>query len=175
MTAAVSLSVLLRRRQVNKARRGRLASRGVTALEFALVAPLAILVLFFSIEMGIVMWADATLENAASRVARIGQLGVPEGTTCEQAVRGTFESRMSSWVYDRAQLRVDARIYHPGADNSLPDVDAEDYKPVCDTGGRGDMIIYRLGFDRPGFSGIMSWLGIQLLRFERTVIIQNEP
>lgn len=153
----------------------RLLVRGVTALEFALVAPLAILVLFFSLEMGIAMWADASLEAAASRVARIGQLGVPAGLTCDQAVRQVFEDRMGSWVYDAAQLRIDVKLYSPGGNNGLPNVDDPSYVPVCDAGTRGDIVIYRLGFDRPGFSGILNWLGIRLLRFERTVIIQNEP
>lgn len=156
-------------------RAARLLVRGVTALEFALVAPLAILVLFFSLEMGIVMWADASLEGAASKIARIGQLGVPAGLTCDQAVRKVFEDRMGSWVYDAAQLRIDVKLYSPGGNNGLPDVDDPSYVPVCDAGTRGDIVIYRLGFDRPGFSGILNWLGIRLLRFERTVIIQNEP
>jgi hypothetical protein len=153
----------------------RLLLRGVTALEFALVAPLVIVVIFFSLEMGIIMWADSALEAAAARVSRIGQLGVPADMTCEDAVRGTFESRMSSWVYNKNDLHVDATIYRPGASNELPDFDDDGYVPVCNTGGRGDMIIYRLGFDRPGFTGIMSWLGIPVLRFERTIVIQNEP
>jgi len=151
------------------------STRGASALEFALVAPIAILVLFFSLEMGIVMWADSSLEAAATRIARIGQLGVPAGQTCEQAVRGIFEERMGSWVADTSRLRIDVKLYSPGGNNSLPDVDDPDYVPVCDAGSRGDIVIYRLGFDRPGFSGIMAWLGIQLLRFQRTVIIQNEP
>jgi hypothetical protein len=163
------------RRSAAERRHERLLVRGVTALEFALVAPLVIVVLFFSLEMGIIMWADSALEAAAARVSRIGQLGVPAGVTCEQAVRGAFEARMSSWVYDESDLHVDATIYQPGASNELPDLDDDGYVPVCNTGGRGDMIIYRLGFDRPGFSGIMTWLGIPVLRFERTVVIQNEP
>jgi hypothetical protein len=157
------------------ARSKRLLVRGVTALEFALVAPLVILVLFFSLEMGIITWADASLEVTAARVSRIGQLGVPEGTTCNEAVRETFEKSVGNWVYDKSALRVDVRVYTPGANNESPDVDDPDYEPVCDAGSRGDMVIYRLGFDRPGFSGIMSWLGIQMLRFERSIIIQNEP
>ena len=153
----------------------RMGSRGVSALEFALVAPVAILVLFLSLEMGIIMWADSSLEATASRIARIGQLGVPAGQTCEEAVRRIFEDRMGSWVDDWARLRIDVKLYSPGGNNDLPNVDDPDYVPVCDAGGRGDIVIYRLGFDRPGFSGIMAWIGVQLLRFERTVIIQNEP
>ncbi|NYT61730.1 pilus assembly protein [Alcaligenaceae bacterium] len=149
--------------------------RGVTALEFALVAPLAILVLFFSIEMGIMTWADATLEVAASRISRTGQLGVFAKEDCTVAVRRLFEESMAGWVGNKKSLRVDVLVYTPGAANQLPDVDDEKYEPECNAGDRGDMVMYRLGFDRPGFSGILSWLGIRLLRFERTVIIQNEP
>lgn len=155
--------------------RRRLLARGVSALEFALVAPLVILVVFFSLEVGIMMWADASLETTAMQVSRIGQLGVPEGKTCEQEVRGMLEQKMGRWVYDPSSLRVDVRIYTPGEDISLPDPDDEDYQPVCDTGSRGDMVIYRLSFDRPGFTGVMAMLGTSVFRIERTVIIQNEP
>jgi hypothetical protein len=174
MTRATHLRPLLRPRAPASRRSGPL-ERGATALEFALVAPLIIVVLFFSLEMGIVMWADSSLEAAASRVARIGQLGVPAGLSCDEAVRGIFEKRMSNWVYDPSQLRIDVKLYNPGGNNNLPNLDDPSYVPVCDTGGRGDIVVYRLGFDRPGFSGILNWLGIKLLRFQRTVIIQNEP
>jgi Flp pilus assembly protein TadG len=162
-------------RSVAAARGRRLLARGVTALEFAMVAPLAVLVLFFSLEMGIVSWVDASLEVTASRVSRIGQLGVPEGTDCTTAVRKVFEEGVGMWVSTESDLRVYVNTYSPGASNDLPDVNDPAYVPVCNAGTRGDMVIYRLGFKRPGFSGIMGWLGIQVLRFERTVIIQNEP
>lgn len=157
-----------------RTRNPRLLSRGVAALEFAIVSPLVILVIFFSLEMGISMWADATLEVAASRVARLGQLGIPADKACTEAVRQVLEDTMSGWVSDKNALRVDARIYKPGELNVV-DMNDPNYKPICDAGGRGDMVIYRLGFERPSFSGIMSWLNISVLRFERTVIIQNEP
>ncbi|MBP6020098.1 MAG: pilus assembly protein [Burkholderiaceae bacterium] len=157
---------------VARARGQRLWTRGVTALEFALVAPWVILVLFFSIEMGILTWADASLEVTAGRVTRIGQLGVPAGQTCDQAVDSALENGVGSWLSSESSLLVDVQVYKPGV---MPDVSDPDYEPGCDAGDRGDMVIYRIGFDRPGFSGIMSWLDIDLLRFERTIIIQNEP
>ncbi|MFA5521477.1 MAG: TadE family protein [Castellaniella sp.] len=157
------------------ARARRLLERGVTALEFAIVAPLVILLLFFSLEMGLAMWADATLEVAAMRISRIAQLGVPEGTSCTQAVRNVLERHVGFWVRDRGTLRADMTIYTPGIDPSLPDFDDDEYEPVCDAGGRGDMIIFRLGFDRPAFTGIMGMFGVDIMRYERTAIIQNEP
>ncbi|MYN13509.1 hypothetical protein GSY71_10215 [Pusillimonas sp. TS35] len=153
----------------------RLGERGASAMEFALVAPLAVLILFFSIEMGVVMLADATLEAAASRVSRIGQLGVPAGKTCEETVKATFENLMGNWVVGPSHLYVDARVYQPGQNNDFPSVDDPDYVPTCDAGNRGDLVLYRLGFDNTGFSGIMTWLGIRVLKFERRIVIQNEP
>ncbi len=156
------------------ARSRRLFSRGVTALEFALVSPLVFLVIFFALEMGISMWADATLEVAASRVTRLGQIGIPADQSCKDAVRKVLEDTMGGWVSDRNALHADVRLYEPGELNEV-DVNDDSYVPICDAGERGDMVIYRLWFERPSFTGIMSWLGIPILRFERTVIIQNEP
>lgn len=157
-----------------QARRRRLLSRGVTALEFAIVSPLVILVIFFALEMGISMWADATLEVAASRVTRLGQIGIPADQACKDAVREILEDTMGGWVPDKNALYADVRVYGPGELNEV-DMNDDSYVPICDAGGRGDMVIYRLGFERPSFTGIMSWLDISVLRFARTVIIQNEP
>jgi len=154
--------------------RRRLA-RGVSALEFALVSPLVIFVLFFSLEMGFDMWVDSTLESAASKVSRLGQLGIPEGTDCDTEVRRIFADNMFGWVASPDDLQVDVRIYTPGAGNTPPNIDDPDYKPVCDAGGRGDIVIYRLGFDKPSFTGMLGALGLNVMRYQRAVIIQNEP
>ncbi|MDN5844253.1 MAG: pilus assembly protein [Alcaligenaceae bacterium] len=158
-----------RRRPAARAGRVRWLSRGVAALEFAIVSPLVILVIFFSLEIGIALWADATLEVAASRVSRLGQLGV-EGD-CTTEVRKVLEDTMGPWVTSMDELKIDVRLYHPGE----PAEDVDWSAPVCNAGDRGDMVIYHIAFDRPSFTGILSWLDIPLLEFRRTVLIQNEP
>lgn len=149
------------------------ADHGAAALEYALVAPLLFAVLFVAIETTVMLFADASLETAANRVTRIGKLGVPEGMNCETAVRKELERTLSYWVSSPADLRIDVKLYEPGM--PFGDVDDEDYVPVCDAGERGDMVVYRLGFDRPGLTGFIAWLGVDMLRFERIVLIQNEP
>lgn len=159
-------------------RRGRRlarAQRGASALEFALVAPLLFAVLFVSIEVTVILFADAVLEGTANRVTRIGRLGVPEGSTCEDTVRRAVDDGMGGWVVDSTDLRLDVRVYSPGQGVRFDDVDEEDYTPICDAGERGDIVMYRLGLDRPGLTGMLSWLGIDIVRLERTVVIQNEP
>ena len=137
-----------RRCTAAQAGRQRRLARGVAALEFAIVSPLVILVIFFSLEIGIAMWADATLEVAASRVSRLGQLGV-QGD-CTEAVRKVFEDTMGRWITSKDDLEIDVRVYKPGEDNSTGiDMGA----PVCNAGDRGDMVIYHMYFDRPSFTG----------------------
>jgi Flp pilus assembly protein TadG len=59
----------------------------VTALEFALVAPTALLVLFFAIEIGIMMMADATLGRVAHDIARQGQMNRLDSSDCAQSIK----------------------------------------------------------------------------------------
>lgn len=149
--------------------------RGASALEFALVAPLLFAVLFVAIEVIVIQFADATLEATANRVTRIGKIGVPEGQTCDQAVREEVERSLSPWARG-GDVRLDVKLYEPGSSgNWFDDIDDEGYEPICNAGDRGDIVMYRLGFDHPRLTGILSWIGIDIVRLERSVIIQNEP
>ncbi|RLM22678.1 hypothetical protein BIY29_11855 [Brenneria alni] len=149
--------------------------RGVTALGYALVAPLLFAVIFIALEVSFIMLADAHLDIAANRVARMGRIGI-DGD-CQQAVRSVMKNTLSTWVSSESEMYVDAKIYSPGEDkaNKFSDLNDKNYLPVCDAGGRGDMVIYRLAFDRPGLTGFIAWLGYNYMRFERVVLIQNEP
>lgn len=159
---------------VVRARRHRLSQRGVTALEFALVAPTALLVLFFAIEIGIMMMADATLGRVAHDIARQGQMNRLDSSDCARSIKSLLSTGMSGWVFNDADLFVDVRVYEPGTYSKLP-IDAPNYQPQCNTGGRNALMIYRLGFTSPGFSGVLKWLNINIMRFERSIILQNEP
>src|SRR5690606_24132785 len=96
---------------VAAARRHRLGERGVTALEFALVAPTVILSMFFAIEMAVMMMADATLGRVAADIARQGQMYKLNSADCTGDVRSLLASGMSNWVYDENNLIVEVDIY----------------------------------------------------------------
>lgn len=148
---------------------------GVTALEFALVAPLVFAVLFVAIEVAVIMLADAHLDIAANQVARQGRLGFPAGFDCRQAISDVMNRTLSGWIAEDS-LIINAKLYTPGQSYSFADpTNDQNYKPECNTGQRGDMVVYRLGFTRPGLTGFVSWLSRERLRFERVVLIQNEP
>lgn len=160
------------RRLIRQWSRLRRSQQGVSALEYALAAPLLFAVIFVAIEVAFIMLADAHLDVAANRVARLGRIGITGG--CEQAVNKVMNDTLSGWISDDSNVYAEAKVYTPGGDNAFGDAYDETYTPVCDNGGRGDMVIYRLGFDRPGMTGFISWLGLSKVRFERVVLIQNE-
>lgn len=149
--------------------------RGATAVEFALIAPILFAILFVAIEVIVMLFADATLEATANRVTRIGKIGVPEHMDCTDAVKSQVHDALAPWARG-GHIYLDVQIYEPGADdNWFQDIDEEGYEPICDAGDRGEIVMYRMGFEQPKLTGILSWLGIDLVRLERFVMIQNEP
>lgn len=56
------------------------ADSGVTAIEFAIIAPLLVLLLFGTIEMGRLLWVRAVFSHAISETARLVQVPVAEVT-----------------------------------------------------------------------------------------------
>lgn len=149
------------------------SQRGVSALEFALAAPLAFAVLFIAIEVSVMMVADARLDVAANQVARQGRIGITGD--CRAAVREIMNKTLSGWISNDS-LYINAKLYKPGESYTFADPsDDKNYQPECNTGQRGNMVIYRLGFTRPALTGVITWLGGDRLRFERVIMIQNEP
>jgi len=154
-------------------KRLRKCQSGISALEFALVAPAFFILLFLSIETSFSLIADAMLDRTANRITRLGKLGI-DNEDCTQRVMSELQDGLSFWA-DTTRIYADVKIYTPGVDSYFDDIDDETYIPVCNAGERGDMVIYRVGFEKPGLTGILSLFGANLLRFERVLVIQNEP
>ena len=53
------------------------AREGIATLEFALVAPVFLLVIFLVFEVGMLMWANSAIQAAASQTARCTALDAP--------------------------------------------------------------------------------------------------
>lgn len=148
--------------------------RGTTALEFAIVAPVFFLLLMVAGEIIFSLLADATLENAASRITRMGKIGTFTAVAdCQTAVKDELEKTLGIWT-SAEDIYVNAKIYQPG--NPIVWEDEDDQRDLaCDTGDHGDMVVFRFGFYRPGLTGVLGLMGINLLHYERVVVIQNEP
>lgn len=153
-------------------RHGPASQRGATALEYAMVMPLLFSVIFVSIEITFILFADAQLEAAASILTRAGKVGIKDSSgnlvrpSCTD-LQNIFQESLSGWVYgnNAANLHFDARIY--GADGTT--------STSCSSGAAGDMVLYTIGVDRKGFTGFITLLGRSgTWRSERSLLIQNE-
>ena len=159
---------------VGHARQRRHGQRGVTALEFAIVGPTAIFILVFAIEMAVLLMSDATLGRVAADISRRAQLEQLNPGSCESDITALLKSGMQGWVFkDDAFIVKEGPVYKPreGGVQAPPSG-----APVrCTVAGPGGAVVYTVGITSPGFSGVLKIFKINVMRFERNILIQNPP
>ena len=158
---------------VARARLRRHGQRGVTALEFALVGPLAIFIIVFAIEITVLLMADATLGRVAADISRRAQIEQLNSGNCQGDIRSLMVSGMKGWVFKPETIVVDqVEVFNPREPGSQGQASV----PVrCSAAEPGGSVVFKVGFSSPGFSGVMAIFGIKLLRFERQILVQNAP
>jgi Flp pilus assembly pilin Flp len=159
---------------------------GVTAVEFALVAPPFLLLLFAIMEIGMVLFASSTLEDAvydAGRVIRTGSL--------QQSGNGieVFQPLVCDGLYgimNCDDLIIDVRTFEDFGGVTLPSVfdgdgddevdeDALQFQP----GGPEDIVVIRVYNDwhalTPGLAYIFGEASADTLRLSAATVFRNEP
>jgi Flp pilus assembly protein TadG len=135
-------------------RRFRRNRRGVTAVEFALVAPLFFALLFAIIEVALIFFASQVLETATQDSSRFVMTGQAQGANYTQAQFKTFVcGEVSSALFDCTNgIYVDVRSY-PATSfstvNLTPITDPTQVK-WC-PGKDGDVVVVRLFYQWPLF------------------------
>lgn len=85
--------------------------QGVTAIEFAVVAPVLLLMLFAIIEFSFIMLVNNMMESATSVTSRLGKTGFnTAGLTREQTILATVRNRVGSFI-DGNNLILTTRVY----------------------------------------------------------------
>lgn len=136
---------------------------GVTALEFALIAPIFILALLGCIEVGFMLMADATLERAANQVTR--QARIEYRGDCKNRLLDELNGFLGGWATADAASTHIKLLHRHDPDSTLPD-------NSC--GSAKDVVQYNLGFKQPRFMGVLGYFGVHPA-YRRSVIVQNEP
>lgn len=161
-------------------------SAGVTALEFALVAPALVFLLVAGIEVGLSMMLDATLDLAVGQAARFGKTTERSASCAEadgdsacrmQEIRRILHARLDPWASKPSDIRISVRSYPTwsdarGASGTMPDPGSG--TAGQDPGGRSSIVLYSVMVERPSFSGIFSLIDMDVLTFQRSTIIRNE-
>lgn len=170
--------------------------RGVAVIELALILPVLLLLSFGTIEAGLMLMTDASLEIAVRVATRYGITGAG-GATRDANIATKVGEVMDRWKGSRGTLTVATKAY-PSFDNigkPEPFTDAngnkvydagEDYQDVnkngkwdadmaaSGAGGSGDVVLYTVTLTRPGFSGVLALVGIDTLTFSRQAAVENE-
>lgn len=172
--------------------------RGVSALEFAMLFPILLLLLLGTVEIAFIMMIDASLELAVRNASRYGMISpTSETASRDERIRTIVEDWLGRWLSDPAQITIDVRTYsafdnigepEPFADdNGNGTWDAgEDYEDLNDdgrwnadmgtagAGGREEIVLYDISFSRPTITGILTLAGIDRYEFGRRIVVQNE-
>lgn len=167
----------------SRLRRFRRSRRGSAAVEFALVAPVFIALLFAIIETALVFFAGQVLETVASNSARLVMTGQVQSAAMDQA---TFHQKVCDHIpalFTCANVYVDVKSYPVFSNvviNSQIDASGTFIPPTSySPGGPGDIVVVRLFYQWPMFVTRLGYNITNLSGSKRlltaTAAFKNEP
>ncbi|SAK97107.1 TadE family protein [Caballeronia calidae] len=142
--------------------------RGVSAIEFALVAPLVFILILGTVEVALDMIVDASVQFAAQQASRAGLTTVvPSSGTRDAEARRIVYTILGGWRNIGGTVDIGTRAY-----STYNDIAAGNYQETM--GGFGDVVLYNISVTMPTFSGIPKLFGIETMTFQRSYLVQNE-
>jgi hypothetical protein len=181
-------------------RLGWLSRRGSTALEFALVAPLLILLCIATVEFGYVLTVQNLMDLAARKASRTGITGTTpsNGQTREEMLRALVVDTGLGLI-DPARLTIGITAYERfdsiGQPEPCMDLNGnrvcDPTEPFTDVNGNGrwgtdqgkasagtggQVVIYTLTYTNVPLTGMVAALVSQSpLTYSTRVVVRNEP
>lgn len=171
--------------------------KGVTAVEFALITPVFMLLLFGIIEFALVMYASSVMEGAVSYSSRYGKTGyTAAGSSRQQQIIAAIAARTAG-LLDASKITVVSKVY-PSFDSiskEEPYIDANhngthdvgetytdvngngqwDSSGVAGLGNANDIVVYTVYYPWVINTPIIAnFLGGTIYLSSRTVV-KNEP
>jgi Flp pilus assembly protein TadG len=157
-------------------------TRGTTAVEFAIIGPLFLMLVFAVLENGLTLWSQAVLDNATRDAARLTLTGQTQqgGTSFPAKLCSELSGLMNcSYLQYRIQTGSSFGSISPSftvsGNGTASGFSA--YPAAVSSGGPGSYVLVQVIYNRhfliPGVSALMSANGVtQLLA---TAAFQNEP
>jgi Flp pilus assembly protein TadG len=157
--------------------------RGSAAIEFAMVAPMFIALLFAIIETAMVFYASQVLETVTQDSARMIMTGQAQNAAYTQAQFKAYVCSQVVALFDCTNgIYVDVQSYSSfGSVNVTDPITAKTFVPPNNysPGGPGDIVVVRLFYQWPIF---VTGLGFNLSNLNgskrlltATAAFQNEP
>jgi hypothetical protein len=133
---------------------------GTTAIEFALILPVLVLIIMGAIEISLFLFVQSSMEGATFAVSRLGKTGfIEDGLTREETIRAELDERLGVFL-DPEELVITSQSYDDftsvGAPEPFIDVNGngtrDDGENYTDTNGNGQYD-EDMGVDGAGDSG----------------------
>ena len=187
------------RRQAGNIQRFANCEHGITAMEFAIIAPVMLLLLFGIIEFSFIMLVTNVLESATAISSRLGSTGyTADGTSREDTIMQSIAAHAGELI-DTTKITISSKYYsqfnqidqpEPWTDtnhNGIPDpgewIDVNG-NGVYDTdmgiagyGGPNDIVVYTVSYPwtimTPIMSNIIGTNGVYTIT--TSAVVKNEP
>lgn len=151
-----------------------LCAEAATAIEFAIVLPLLLLMVFGIIEFCLVMYESSTLEGALTTASRAGQTGYPD-TNDNGTIGGARWNYTLGTLYSQTKGLLDpARIqFAPVAYADFASVDQPGRGLPNNIGGSDAVVVYSAAYPYPVLPFMRSFFGNNNMMVT-SVVVKNE-
>lgn len=148
--------------------------RGVTIIEFALIAPVFLALIFTTIEFSLILFLRGSIEDATHQVARLGITGSTYGQSGDrqEILMGMLEERLQGIVFNPENFTITSEVY--ANYNNATEGNAEDNTGNV-FGGSNQVVRYQVTYQHDYITpvGTMVDLGTGLT-ITSTVFVKNE-
>lgn len=152
--------------------------RGGSAIEFALLAPLLFFAVMATLQIGIMGFTMAALNNAVLDASRQIRTGRPDGPASLQAFKGLVCEEFAMGGSDCSQ-RISISVLKVVRFSDLPDRLDDEMKNEFEKGGPGDIILVRVNYRMPLIVPVIALPGAAPGAMEATLdsrtTFKNEP
>lgn len=173
-------------------------NRGVTAIEFAMIAPVFVLMLMGIIEFSLVMFVSSVMEGATGMSARYGKTGyVAAGSTRQQQIVATVAARTAG-LLDPSKISITSTVYsafdkvnkpEPYTDSNgnhsytlgepYTDINGngqwDEDMGAAGLGNAGDVVVYSISYPWTINTPIMTAFLGNIFTITSRTVVKNEP
>ena len=172
---------------------------GVTAIEFAFIAPVFLLLVFGVIEFSLIGFASTVMESATSITSRTGKTGYTQaGLTRQQLIINTIADKTAG-LLDPSKISVTTEVYSDFSKVGQPEPCISPTHAPCPgtpgvnfvdvngngtwdsdmgaagLGGQGDVVVYSVSYPWPIITPLVSAIIGNTYVITARTVVRNEP
>ncbi|MBV9550915.1 MAG: pilus assembly protein [Alphaproteobacteria bacterium] len=161
------------------------SSSGVTAVEFAMITPVFLILVFGVFEVGIIFLAQSTLQNAVSQSARLIRTGQAQsGNLSASDFRARICGNFTSLLSCGAELQVDVQNFanfstasyaNPLNPDGTINTNLQNYSP----GGSAQIVLVRATYSWPVMTPLLTPFLVNMANNSHLLVasaaFRNEP